>query len=155
MFKSLFFALFWHLWLCWRASYFISDHLLLKNLSRTLNCTIGMFSEIAYRPPIGYFRLRRILVYSFCLIIIGLSLSIMKLIKWDFWILKEHNNFSYFWNLSPICQIVSEKFFFEKPPNLQRMYELINVLPPSNFAVFNWCYFLFYWLQRAETCTTA
>ena len=110
------------------------------------NCTIGMFSEIAYR---------RILVYSFCLIIIGLSLSIMKLIKWNFWILKEHNNFSYFWNLSPICQIVSEKFFFEKPPNLQRMYELINVLPPSNFAVFNWCYFLFYWLQRAETCTTA
>ena len=37
MFKSLFFALFWHLWLCWRASYFISDHLLLKNLLRTLN----------------------------------------------------------------------------------------------------------------------
>ena len=36
MFKSLFFALFWHLWLCWRASYFISDHLLLKNLLRTL-----------------------------------------------------------------------------------------------------------------------
>ena len=38
MFKSLFFALFWHLWLCWRASYFISDHLLLKNLLRTLKC---------------------------------------------------------------------------------------------------------------------
>ena len=37
MFKSLFFALFWHLWLCWRASYFISDHLLLKNLLRTLS----------------------------------------------------------------------------------------------------------------------
>ena len=37
MFKSLFFALFWHLWLCWRASYFISDHLLLKNLLRTLH----------------------------------------------------------------------------------------------------------------------
>ena len=36
VFKSLFFALFWHLWLCWRASYFISDHLLLKNLLRTL-----------------------------------------------------------------------------------------------------------------------
>ena len=36
MFRSLFFALFWHLWLCWRASYFISDHLLLKNLLRTL-----------------------------------------------------------------------------------------------------------------------
>ena len=38
VFKSLFFALFWHLWLCWRASYFISDHLLLKNLLRTLIC---------------------------------------------------------------------------------------------------------------------
>ena len=36
MFKSLSFALFWHLWLCWRASYFFSDHLLLKNLLRTL-----------------------------------------------------------------------------------------------------------------------
>ena len=36
LFKSLFFALFWHLWLCGRASYFISDHLLLKNLLRTL-----------------------------------------------------------------------------------------------------------------------
>ena len=36
VFKSLFFALFWHLWLCWRTSYFISDHLLLKNLLRTL-----------------------------------------------------------------------------------------------------------------------
>ena len=30
-------GLLWHLWLCWRASYFISDHLLLKNLLRTLN----------------------------------------------------------------------------------------------------------------------
>ena len=33
------------------------------------------------------------------------------------------------------------------------MYNLINVLPPSNFAIFNCCYFLCYWLQRAETCT--
>ena len=36
VFKSLFYALYWHLWLCWRASCFISDHLLLKNLLRTL-----------------------------------------------------------------------------------------------------------------------
>ena len=42
MFKSLFFALFWHLWLCWRASYFISDHLLLKNLLRTLSPALGI-----------------------------------------------------------------------------------------------------------------
>ena len=40
MLKSLFFALFWHLWLCWRASYFISDHLLLKNLLRTLKTSV-------------------------------------------------------------------------------------------------------------------
>ena len=33
------------------------------------------------------------------------------------------------------------------------MYNLINVLPPSNFAIFNCCYFLCYWLQRAETST--
>ena len=40
VFKSLFVALFWHLWLCGRASYFISDHLLLKNLLRTLASTV-------------------------------------------------------------------------------------------------------------------
>ena len=44
MFKSLFSALFWHLWLCWRASYFISDHLLFKNLLRTLS------SRLDYQP---------------------------------------------------------------------------------------------------------
>ena len=48
MFKSLFFALFWHLWLCLRASYFISDHLLLTNLLRILlgrqELGIGIFS---------------------------------------------------------------------------------------------------------------
>ena len=33
------------------------------------------------------------------------------------------------------------------------MYNLINVLPPSNFAIFNCCNFLCYWSQRAETCT--
>ena len=33
------------------------------------------------------------------------------------------------------------------------MYGLTNVFPPSNFEVFNCCYFLCYWLQRAETCT--
>ena len=34
------------------------------------------------------------------------------------------------------------------------MYGLTNVLPPSNFEVFNCRYFLCYWLQRAETCTS-
>ena len=34
------------------------------------------------------------------------------------------------------------------------MYELTtDVFPPSNFAVFNCCYILCYWLQRVETCT--
>ena len=42
MFRSLFFALFWHLWLCWRVSYFISDHLLLKNLLRTLHLVLNL-----------------------------------------------------------------------------------------------------------------
>ena len=34
------------------------------------------------------------------------------------------------------------------------MYELINVLPPSNFTVFD-CYFLCCSLQRAEASQTA
>ena len=34
------------------------------------------------------------------------------------------------------------------------MYELINVLPPSNFTVFD-CYFLCCSLQRAEAAQTA
>ena len=52
MFKSLFFALFWHLWLCWRASYFISDHLLFKNLLRTLcvNISLNRKMMICSRP---------------------------------------------------------------------------------------------------------
>ena len=45
------------------------------------------------------------------------------------------------------------EILLEKSQNLQIMYELINVLPPSNFAVFDCCYFLCYWLQRAQTCT--
>ena len=35
------------------------------------------------------------------------------------------------------------------------MYELINVLPPSNFTVFDCYYFLCCSLQRAETAQTA
>ena len=34
------------------------------------------------------------------------------------------------------------EILFEKPQNLQRMYELINVLAPSSSAVFDCCYFL-------------
>ena len=50
MFKSLFFALFWHLWLCWRASYFNSDHLLLKNLLRTLPTLLAQQCWELLRP---------------------------------------------------------------------------------------------------------
>ena len=35
------------------------------------------------------------------------------------------------------------------------MYELINVLPPSNFTVFDCSYFLCCSLQRAEVAQTA
>ena len=80
---------------------------------------------------------------------------LMKLIKWNFWILKKQNNFSYLWKFEPDIPNSFGETLFEKPPNLQRMYELINVLPPSNFVVFNCCYFLCYWLQRAETCTNS
>ena len=36
------------------------------------------------------------------------------------------------------------EIIFEKLETLQSMYELINVLLPSNFTVFGGCYFLCY-----------
>ena len=48
VFKLLFFALFWHLWLCWRASYFISDHLLLTNLLRSLDVNFQQMYNYLY-----------------------------------------------------------------------------------------------------------
>ena len=51
-------------------------------------------------------------------------------------------NFSYLWKFEPDVPNRFGEIPFEKPQNLQRMYKLINVLPPSNFAVFNCCYFL-------------
>ena len=98
------------------------------------------------------FRYRQILVYIFCLISIGLSLS-DKANEMKFWILKEHNNFSYRWKSEPDIPNSFVEILFENPPNLQRMCELINVSPPSNLAIFNCCYFLCYLLQRAKTCT--
>ena len=45
------------------------------------------------------------------------------------------------------------EILFENPPNLKRMYKFINVLPPSNFAVYdNCCYFLCYWLWSNQWC---
>ena len=78
----------------------------------------------------------------------------MNLIKRSFRILKEHTNFSCVWKFEPDIPNSLGEILFEKPQNLQRMYELINVLPPSNFAAFDCCYFLCYWSQRAETCTS-
>ena len=79
---------------------------------------------------------------------------LIKLIKWNFRILKEHTNFSYLWKFEPDIPNSLGEIFLEKLQNLQRMYDSINVLPPSNFAAFDCCYFLCYWSQRAETCTS-
>ena len=78
---------------------------------------------------------------------------LIKRIQWNLWKLKEHNNFSYIWKFEPDVPNSFGEIFFEKPPNLQKMFELISVLPPSNFAVFDCSCFLCYWLQRAETFT--
>ena len=51
--------------------------------------------------------------------------------------MKEHNNFSYLWTFEPHIPNSLREIPFEKPQNLQRIYELINLLPTSNFAVFN------------------
>ena len=50
--------------------------------------------------------------------------------------MKEHNNFRYLWKFEPDIPISFGETFFEKPQNIQRMYELINVMPLSNFAAF-------------------
>ena len=56
--------------------------------------------------------------------------------------MKEHNNFSYLWKFEPDIQDSYGEILFEKPQNLERIYELINVLPPINSTVFKFCYFL-------------
>ena len=76
---------------------------------------------------------------------------LIKRIKWNLWKLKEHNNFSYIWKFEPDVPNSFGEIVFEKPPNLQKMFELISVLPLSSSAVFDCSCFLCYWLQRAET----
>ena len=44
---------------------------------------------------------RRIFVYVFCLINIYAHHYLMKLIKQNLWILKEHDDFSYLWKFEP------------------------------------------------------
>ena len=96
---------------------------------------------------------KRILVYMFGSLAKAYHYQ-MNLIKWSFRILKEHTNFSCVWKFEPDIPNSLGEILLEKPQNLQRMYEFVNVLPPSNFAAFNCCYFLCYWSQRAETFTS-
>ena len=55
----------------------------------------------------------------------------MKLIEWNFWILKEHNNFSCLWKFEPNIPNSFGEIVFENLQNLQTIYELINVTPES------------------------
>ena len=114
---------------------------------RLQECPLGELLLIVKRQNwvLTLWMVRRILVYIFCLIMTQAYHYLMKLVNWNFWILKEHNNFSF---LRKFEQFRRNSLW--KTPNLQRMYELINVFPPRNFAVFNCCYFLCYWLQRTE-----
>ena len=65
----------------------------------------------------------------------------MKLIKHKAYVTISTKNFN--WKLEADIANIFREFLFEKnPQNLQKMYELINVLPPSNVTVFNCCYFL-------------
>ena len=41
--------------------------------------------------------------------------------------IEEHNNFSYLWKFEPAIPNSFGEILFEKPPNLQTIYELINV----------------------------
>ena len=60
----------------------------------------------------------------------------IKVTKWNLWILKEHNNFSYLWKFEPDIQNSFGEILFKKPQVLQRMYELINVFATQQFRGF-------------------
>ena len=51
----------------------------------------------------------------------------MKMINWNFGILKEHNSFT-LWKFQPDIPTSFGEIVFEKPPKLQRMYEAIIVI---------------------------
>ena len=73
----------------------------------------------------------------FCFIIICLSLS-DDANQLNLWILKGNNNFSYLWKFEPDIANSFGEISFEKPENLQRMYELINVFTTQQFRSFWW-----------------
>ena len=77
---------------------------------------------------------------------------LMKLIKYNRWILRKHNYFSYtcIWKFWVQHTEWLRRNSLLKTQNFQRIYGLLTFLPPSNFAVFDgWC-FLLYCLQRAQ-----
>ena len=87
------------------------------------------------------------LCLHFCLINIcnGISLSA------EYWILKEHNNFSYHWKFEHHRPEDFGEIIFLKLEILQRMYGWLTFWPPSNSAVFNWWYFFQYCFKEPKT----
>ena len=67
---------------------------------------------------------------------------LMMLIKWNLWILKGHNSFSYLGNFEPNTLNGFGEILFQKLEILQRMNGSLTFLPPSNFAVFDGWYSL-------------
>ena len=64
---------------------------------RLQECPLGELLLIVKRQNwvLTLWMVRRILVYIFCLIMTQAYHYLMKLVNWNFWILKEHNNFSF------------------------------------------------------------
>ena len=91
---------------------------------------------------------RRILVYTFCLINIRFSSSdeANKITPLN---IEKKTTLVISVNLSP------GKFSLKNAKIWEECISSLMVFPPSNFAVFDCCYFVCYWLQRAEfeTCT--
>lgn len=56
-------------------------------------------------------------------------------------------------NLSSIYQFFLEKFSSKNSKVYKDYMISLAFFPPSNFTVFDCCYFLCYWLQRAENCS--
>lgn len=65
----------------------------------------------------------RIFVYIFHSLAYSFH-SLIKLLKYTFWISKEQNNFSYLWKCEPNILNRSGGIIFEKVKTLQRMYGL-------------------------------
>ena len=64
---------------------------------RLQECPLGELLLIVKRQNwvLTLWMVRRILVYIFCFIMTQAYHYLMKLVNWNFWILKEHNNFSF------------------------------------------------------------